>query len=195
MRGGWHPDGSNAQWPHFWNSNDGNWTHDGFQYWILWGLPLGTFAACASQGKQCLFIFLLISLSSGFGIYVGWQNYFTIGRDVDSSSPSGAFDWLIGRAQPDWIQSRKFLHDLCGMTLRGLVQTAPSGLFLFMNGFHWTYLGSGLFMGLVYNLGFSITFDSVNFSAPGAPMAEFLWGSFTVLALVLPILAVKRYFI
>ena len=48
-------------------------------------------------------------------------------------------------------------------------------------------MGSGIFMGLIYNLSFEITSDSAT------EMADFLWGAFTVCAVMIPIITIERY--
>ena len=208
MREGWHPtDTTNnsstpLEWPVLFN-NDNNWTHDAFAHWVLWGLPIGFIAALAAQGRRSLLIFIFCTLSSGFGIYVSIESYVSLGypdESIRSANTSetivlGVFDWLIGQDDSDWSDFRRGFRDMIGLTLQGLVQTTPTGLIMYLYGYHWSFFGSGLFLGLIYNLAYSLSVETtgVLVQYPGVHVAQFLWGFFLFFTLILSIFTVERY--
>lgn len=84
------------------------------------------------------------------------------------------FDWLIGHAQHHWTAEREFFRYFAGMSLRGLVWTAPSGYALYHMGYGWQFSLSGALMGSVYATAWHLpTTEGIQ---SGAPWAECIWG-------------------
>lgn len=95
-------------------------------------------------------------------------------------SRSGVFDWLIGRQEEGWNQLRMVSREYAGMSLRGLIWTAPSGYALYYMGYGWHYAVSGSLMGFFYYLGFRTPIDSGKLApdfSRGIPASEFYWGA------------------
>ena len=106
------------------------------------------------------------------------------------NSRSGVFDWLVGRQENgNWSHDRRFIREFSGMSLRGLMWTAPQGYMLQLLGFGWEYSLSGSLMGFVYFLGsctkvvehaseFRKTFDG------HTAYAEYYWGTWMWFVLI-----------
>ena len=96
-------------------------------------------------------------------------------------SREGIFDWMLGRQDVEWNFTHRFIREYSGMSLRGLIWTAPQGYALQQLGFGWQYGLSGSLMGAVYFAGGQshipqgeLLSDYLN----GAiPFSEFYWGS------------------
>lgn len=94
------------------------------------------------------------------------------------TSRPGIFDGLIGHQCSGWDEWQLTLHELCGMSLRGLVQTAPAGFILFAYGYGIEYMISGVLMGAVYSVGWELPFPAGPFGQ-GIALSEVLWGAWT----------------
>lgn len=146
---------------------------------------------------------LIVMVMTWASLYVGWGSYMSLGSSAGDNlryvvekevwcggccdlfpflcSRSGVFDWLVGR-QPNssWTYQQRFIREYSGMSLRGLVWTAPLGYALQQLGFGWEFSLSGSLMGMWYFLGsktpvsnnteFREMFDS------GIAYAEFYYG-------------------
>lgn len=96
----------------------------------------------------------------------------------------GMFDLLLGIPQLDWSWYRRWARDYAGMSMRGVVWTAPMGVG--MTG--WGIKGGnnndnsyvhmiGALMGLAYQCGhYWVDWAEPSFSK-GSPAAEFIWGA------------------
>lgn len=112
--------------------------------------------------------------------------------DSNAETQSGVFDWLIGHTEDSWTHSRRVAHDFAGMSLRGLVWTAPSGYALYYMGYGWQYALSGGLMGFMYYLGSKTSINSGTLSpdfGQGIPISEFYWGAWIWLVLVISSIA------
>eukprot|EP01084_Bolivina_argentea_P189457 325804_1 len=138
------------------------------------------------------FALVLISLS----LYVGWGCYFTIGRNPNAYySRWGVFDLIVGRDEKYFNFNNRWLHDICAMCLRGMLQTLPIGLVLYFlsyftsknknNGYkNWEFSLSGIVMGFLYNWSWNIYSTSDNWTGNGTPIAEGLWGAWPCFILI-----------
>ena len=96
------------------------------------------------------------------------------------------FDWLVGRQGECWNTSERFVREFTGMSLRGLVWTAPQGYLLQQLGFGWQYSLSGSLMGAVYYLGAKTPTPHASqaFFDEGTASSEVYWGWFTWFVLI-----------
>jgi hypothetical protein len=53
------------------------------------------------------------------------------------TSRSGFVDWLVGRQEPHWDWTRRWIYDYGAMGLRGLAWTMPVGHIMYHAGFSW----------------------------------------------------------
>ena len=96
---------------------------------------------------------------------------------------------MLGRQEVDWNFTHRFVREYTGMSLRGLVWTAPQGFALQQLGFGWQYSLSGSLMSIVYFAGgrshipkgkpLSDYFDGA------IPFSEFYWGTFIWFVLII----------
>ncbi|XP_062505327.1 uncharacterized protein LOC134182025 [Corticium candelabrum] len=145
---------------------------------LVFAVPIGlTAGLCGWHLKGGLVVMLM----TWFSLYVGWGCYMSIGDNPHGNlSRSGVFDWLIGRQGNDWNELRMVSRDYAGMSLRGLIWTAPSGYALYYMGYGWQYAISGSLMGFIYYLGQKTPIDSGPLTpdfARGIPVSEFYWGA------------------
>jgi hypothetical protein len=102
-----------------------------------------------------------------------------VGHNPNAYSDNvGVFDGLIGHQCQGWDEWQLTLHDLCGMSLRGLVQTLPAGFILFAYGYGLEYMLSGVLMGAIYSVGWAVPFPPGPFGQ-GIAFSELLWGAWT----------------
>ena len=105
-----------------------------------------------------------------------------IGMVDNFDSRSGVFDWLLGRQGANWTVSHRFAREYAGMSLRGLIWTAPQGYLLERLGFGWEYSLSGSMMGLVYYVGAHTDVSTIHdgnfleFFSTGIAASEVYWG-------------------
>lgn len=96
----------------------------------------------------------LVWLLTQWSLFIGWGSYMNVGSsETDTNSRSGIFDWLLGRQEEHWDYTQRVLREYSGMSLRGLIWTAPQGYALQQLGFGWQYSLSGSLMGPVYFIG------------------------------------------
>ena len=102
----------------------------------------------------------------------------SIGMSNNVASRSGVFDWMLGRQGGNWTMGQRFAREYAGMSLRGLVWTAPQGYLLERLGFGWEYSLCGSMMGLVYYVGghTKIYVSDSNFFGQGISASEVYWG-------------------
>lgn len=116
----------------------------------------------------------------------------TVGHSsISYQAEVGVFDYIIGHQCQGWDVWQLTLHELCGMSLRGLVQTAPAGFILFSFGYGVEYMLSGVLMGAIYLAGWAIPFPAGPFGQ-GSNLAEVLWGFWTWGVLLYVILASRK---
>ena len=96
----------------------------------------------------------------------------------------------------DWQYSQRVLRDYSGMSLRGLVWTAPQGFILHQLGFGWQYGLSGSLMGTVYYIGSQTGIDDDNgtggeneFFDSTTSYSEYVWGSWVWFVLLVSCLS------
>ncbi len=102
-----------------------------------------------------------------------------IGMVDNVASRSGVFDWIVGRQGANWTMGHRFVREYAGMSLRGLIWTAPHGYVLERLGFGWEYSLSGSLMGLVYYVGSNTDTSGLPnqaFFNHGTAAAEVYWG-------------------
>lgn len=159
----------------------------------------------ASRGRgRILMLGVLLLLLTYFGEMVGWGPYTPMGTDWQQvqtrSDRVAAFDWLVGapagRADGDnggsgWQFWRLWARDAAALSLRGLVQTVPSGLAMYLAGYGFVPALFGLLMAPTYWLAnaFAPSGLGVTGFEGGGELAEALWGTMTVLTFVSAVLA------
>lgn len=100
-------------------------------------------------------------------------------------SRAGIFDWMLGRQEEGWGFTHRFVREYTGMSLRGLIWTAPQGYALQQLGFGWQYSLSGSLMSILYYTAEKMHGFKDNrqldelFDGP-----EFYWGMFVWLVLI-----------
>ncbi len=113
------------------------------------------------------------------------------------NSREGIVDWMFGRQEMGWNFTQRFVRDYSGMSLRGLIWTAPQGYALQQLGFGWQYSLSGSLMSVVYFAGgrshipdgellSAYLDDAVSFS-------EFYWGTLVWFVLIVSCLTQLVY--
>lgn len=116
---------------------------------------------------------------------------------IVNHSREGIYDWLLGRQELHWKLTQRFLREYSGMSLIGLVWTAPQGYALLQMGFGWQYSLVGCLMGFVYYLGGatarSISIQNNSFFQDNAGMSEFYWGTLIWLVLLVSSLSQLVY--
>jgi hypothetical protein len=146
---------------------------------------------------------LLVAVLTWWTLDVGWGVYVAIGRNPDCyKSRAGAFDWLIGHCSEDWASSdstalfdRRWVHDLAGMSWRGLLWTLPVGTVFQHCGLGWEAGLAGAAMGWIYDLGWlteTTASEATAGFATGPPVAEPYWGFAVWLATLIPVLAYRK---
>ena len=95
-------------------------------------------------------------------------------------SRSGYLDWLVGRQGEKWSINQRFIREYAGLSLQGLILTAPQGYLLEYLGYGWEYSLSGSLMGLVYYVGSqaNLTNWKSTFLNSNIALSECLWGWF-----------------
>ena len=95
-------------------------------------------------------------------------------------SRTGYLDWLVGRQGERWEVDQRYIREYTGMSLRGLIWTAPQGYLLEQLGFGWEYSLSGSLMGMVYYVGAdaNLTGWHSKFVDGHTALSEVLWGWF-----------------
>mmetsp|Transcript_9547 Transcript_9547/g.18110 ORF Transcript_9547/g.18110 Transcript_9547/m.18110 type:complete len:1058 (+) Transcript_9547:19-3192(+) len=127
-----------------------------------------------------------------FSLFVGWGTYMDMGRNADSAGKrAGIFDWLLGVSYSTTDYGSRWQRDAAAMSLRGLLQTVPTGLLLRRVGVNALPVMSGVAMGLVYEIGWSSSLYVKGFMHRGTEVAEFLWGYWIWLCLLLAFYAAQ----
>lgn len=130
-----------------------------------------------------------------FTLWIGWGTYMGIGHNpTNYRSRIGVFDWLLGHDQPGWGFAQRWCRGYAGMALRGLAWTMPPGLLMYLHGYGWQAMLSGVLMSFVYELCNEVPPSSIgnpDFGA-GIPLAELVWGSFVWLTLIASALAFRH---
>lgn len=98
--------------------------------------------------------------------------------DCANEARQGMFDWLIGRASSSAAYEARLMRDFCGMWLRGLVWIGPAGLGIWAAGFGSTVAIGGGMMPVFYKADSWFVNESADFSGPGSPLGELIWGMF-----------------
>ena len=98
--------------------------------------------------------------------------------DCANEARQGMFDWLIGRASSRAAYEARLMRDFCGMWLRGLVWIGPAGLGIWAAGFGSTVAIGGGMMPVFYKADSWFVNESADFSGPGSPLGELIWGMF-----------------
>ena len=95
-------------------------------------------------------------------------------------SRAGFLDWLIGRQGENWTVNQRFIREYAGLSVQGLIWTAPQGYLLEHLGFGWEYSLSGSLMGLVYYVGAQVNITSLKstFLDCNVALSELFWGSY-----------------
>eukprot|EP01102_Stenamoeba_stenopodia_P005196 TRINITY_DN15719_c0_g1_i1.p1 TRINITY_DN15719_c0_g1~~TRINITY_DN15719_c0_g1_i1.p1 ORF type:complete len:425 (-),score=39.64 TRINITY_DN15719_c0_g1_i1:29-1303(-) len=173
--------------------------HD-FNARTVYALPTGILAGVLMREKNDVDPYHLRRYGVGTFVYVstflslnvGWGVYFGLGRNPNGYlSRIGVFDWLIGHDCQGWNETRMFAVEFAGMSLRGLLQTVPSGLLLYSLGYGPDFAIIGILMGTVYEIGWLIPATDPNFGQ-GIPMSELLWGAFEWFCLSVVILTYRK---
>ena len=89
-------------------------------------------------------------------------------------------DWLVGHEGKNWTVKERFAREYAGLSLQGLLWTAPQGYLLEHLGFGWEYSLSGSLMGLIYYVGAQANLTNVKstFLDCNISLSEMLWGWF-----------------
>ena len=167
---------------------------------IIWIILSFIFKQYLNSFMLRILLFILSTCLISLSLYVGWGAYMAIGRDVTNyKSRWGVFDFIIGRNQPNFTYFQRWSHDLCAMSLRGMLQTLPIGLLLYFlsyfdqnknkynNGFkNWEFALSGIGMGFVYDFGWRLTSNRLNWSQ-GTELGEATWGCYTYFVLIISV--------
>ena len=98
--------------------------------------------------------------------------------DCANEARQGMFDWLVGGASGSAAYEARLMRDFCGLWLRGLVWIAPAGLGVWAAGFGSTVAIGGGLMPVLYKMDSWFVNDSADFSGPGSPLGELIWGMF-----------------
>ena len=87
---------------------------------------------------------------------------------------------MIGRQGENWTVNQRFIREYAGLSVQGLIWTAPQGYLLEHFGFGWEYSLSGSLMGLVYYVGTQVNITSLKstFLDCNVALSELLWGSY-----------------
>ena len=95
-------------------------------------------------------------------------------------SRTGYLDWLVGRQGQNWTIDQRFIREYVGMSLRGLLWTAPQGYILEHLGFGWEYSLSGSLMGMVYYVGTQTNLTGLKsmYLDSNIALSELLWGCY-----------------
>lgn len=130
---------------------------------------------------------LVVWLLTQWSLFVGWGTYMNIGSAPGNyESREGIFDWMLQRQEEDWNYTQRFAREYTGMSLRGLVWTAPQGYALQQLGFGWQYSLTGSLMGAVYFAGSKSHFNiSGNFLNGTISFSEFYWGTWVWFVLII----------
>jgi hypothetical protein len=119
---------------------DGDFSHD-LALRLIFAVPTGAMLVLywpTSRPSACAALTLLgaiVALWTMLSLFTGWGSYFSMGTNPDEyEGRVGAYDWLLGSAQPSWAQQRyrRWIRDAAGMALRGLQQTALPGFALYL---------------------------------------------------------------
>eukprot|EP00042_Codosiga_hollandica_P045095 m.453479 g.453479 ORF g.453479 m.453479 type:complete len:220 (-) comp56936_c0_seq7:3144-3803(-) len=138
------------------------------------GLTSGSLVGLLSRNSL---LGIVIGITMWASIYVGWGAYMSVGHSTsDYTSRTGCFDWLLGRDEESWDFTRRWVREFAGMSLRGLMWTAPGGYIMYHMGYGWQFALAGAAMGSIYSISFESPSTLINFSS-GTEMAEFLFGS------------------
>lgn len=147
---------------------------------VLFALPTGLLVLLVGMHVRGS---LVVAVMTWFSLYVGWGTYMMIGTvPTNYNSRSGIFDWLLGRQEVNWTFDPRFVREYSGMSLRGLVWTAPQGYVLQQLGFGWEYSLSGSLMGIFYYVGTKTNLTMIKSAAfhrvldEGIPCSEVYWG-------------------
>ena len=104
---------------------------------------------------------------------------------------------MFGRQEIGWNFTQRFVREYSGMSLRGLIWTAPQGYVLQQLGFGWQYSLSGSLMSIVYFAGGQSSIpkgELLSSYLDGAiSFSEFYWGTFIWFVLVVSCLAQLVY--
>lgn len=103
-------------------------------------------------------------------------------NELEAALPSGPFDWLVGSVGSSWSFDWRWTRDLAGLSMHGVLQSAPVGLWLLLFGYGWEVLAAGALMGPCYLLGTVCMTPAGAFGA-GLACGQLVWG--TVFGLVL----------
>ncbi|GMH96608.1 hypothetical protein TrVE_jg8156 [Triparma verrucosa] len=98
---------------------------------------------------------------------------------INEDDRFGMFDLILGIPQLDWSWYRRWARDYAGMSLRGVVWTAPMGVGMRGWGDNDNTFSQmiGALMGLAYQCGhYWVDWTEPDFSK-GSPAAEFIWGA------------------
>lgn len=115
------------------------------------------------------------------GVLLGWGSWMTLGREATETNET--LDYWIGDPVAGlmwWLFPSRvhYAYQLAMMTIRGLLITAPAGVYLlFLVG--WSALPftlSGLLFGLCYEIGWRIP-SRVPHLEIGPPIGEILFGA------------------
>ena len=98
--------------------------------------------------------------------------------DCANEARQGMFDWMIGQASSTATYEARLMRDFCGMWLRGLVWIGPAGLGVWAAGFGVTTAIGGGLMPVFYKADSWFVNESADFSGPGSPLGELIWGMF-----------------
>eukprot|EP00055_Hartaetosiga_balthica_P005409 m.15830 g.15830 ORF g.15830 m.15830 type:complete len:406 (+) comp4529_c1_seq1:103-1320(+) len=183
--------------------------YDCLGYWLdhmytrlLMALPTGALVHLITRDAKLSLVFTFLTFAS---IFIGWGTYFSLGYDEEGyNSRSGFLDWMLGRELQGWDWNRRWIRDFAGMGVRGLLWTLPAGHFLYRNGYSWKFSISGAVMPAIYTLAnwphglwTADNWQPLECSIPsfsqdwafskGTPMAEFLFGAWLWLCLLLAI--------
>jgi len=132
------------------------------------------------------FMSISIMIAMYFSFFVDDSIYSYIGRGP-YTTVLGIFDWLIGHPCSNWDFEQRWPMAIVGMTLRGLVQTVPSGMILFCFGYGVEFLLCGILMGVIYEAAWLLPSNYADI-VQGVALGELLWGAFIWFVLILTFL-------
>ena len=151
---------------------------------------------CDGSGLSIFSLYSDLKLFNDYSLRTVIENINFTFFFVSDHSREGIFDWLLGRQEIHWKFTQRFLREFSGMSLRGLVWTAPQGYALQQMGFGWQYSLSGCLMGFVYYLGrVSTHINSTrnNFFDSNIGFSEFYWGTWIWFVLLVSCLSQLVY--
>jgi len=186
MRGGWHP----KDWFAWEDNLSPAWLmHDLFPRLLIglaYGITTALFCDLEPQGGKRLVLFAPMTVFTTFSLYTDWDTYMYLGTNSDVSQlPMGVFDWLVGHPKQGWAYWERWARDLGGMCLTGLIQTAAPGIVLYLWGYGWEFMFSGLAMGFLYWTAAAPIWGNTPSFSHGYEIGELLWGIWTMIVLLL----------